>query len=345
MTRTMTKTMKRRSGLLGSAFVVLAVFLLFSRVPGSLAEVTPVAPEEPDAGTEIVHPDDKALMVYVRAGWFIMGMDRAEADEVARKLGYRDYHQIAAEEWFPRRKEWERGFFIDKYEVTNERWQSFLQDSGYQAPDKRRKSPPEKKAGEYLLYPVVRVFWDEAQKYANWAGKQLPSEKQWEKAARGTDGRWFPWGNDLPSEEHGVFVNLKTDKPTMLQAVGSKPKGASVYGCLDLSGNVYEWTRDWHEPYPNNPERKRMLSYAGHTNGCLRGGSFYHARHAYVCAKRFGFKPDETYYHVGFRTVWVPPPGYFKSEAFQKAQGAVKGREAEVEQLRKLASLEPPSHF
>ena len=299
---------------------------------------------EPAPGTEIVHPVDKALMVFVPSGKFIMGMDKEEADKLAKKLGYKDYHQIAAEEWFPRRLARTDGYFIDKYEVTNERWGKFMA-SGYKPTDKRQKMPAEKSPGEFSLYPVVRVFWAEAQSYANWSGKQLPSEEQWEKAARGTDGRWFPWGNDLPTEEHGVFVELKTDKPTQYRIVGSQLKGASIYGCLDMAGNVYEWTRDWHEPYPNNPERERMLSYMGHRNGCLRGGSFYHARHAYICAKRFGFEPTETYYHVGLRTVWTPPEGFFKSSEFKKARSAVAVRKTELKKLRAKANLESPRYF
>jgi len=318
--------------------------LLSVCVAHGVAETPPVSGEV-EAGTEIVHPVDSALMVYVPAGWFIMGMDKPEAEKLAAKLGYKDYHQIAAEEWFPRRKVWAGGFFIDKYEVTNERWNRFVRASRFKSADKRRKSPIEKQPGEFGLYPVVRVLWGEAQKYANWAGKQLPSEEQWEKAARGTDGRLYPWGNELPTAERGVFVNLKTHKPTMFQPVGSKPKGASPYGCLDMSGNVYEWTRDWHEPYPNNPERDRLLSYMGHENGCLRGGSFYHAIHAYGCAKRFGLKPAETYYHIGFRTVWVPPQGYFQSQAYKEAKGRAKARKGAIEELRKMASKMLPRYF
>ena len=112
-----------------------------------------------------------------------------------------------------------------------------------------------------------------------------------------------------------------------------------------MAGNVYEWTSQWHEPYPNAPERQRMLSYMGHQNGCLRGGSFYHARHAYVCAKRFGFRPEETYYHVGFRTVWEPPTDYFSTAAFAEAKAAVAAREAEIAALRAKGLQKPPASF
>ena len=88
-----------------------------------------------------------------------------------------------------------------------------------------------------------------------------------------------------------------------------------------------------------------MYSYTGHKFGCLRGGSFYHGPHSYACAKRFGFEADETYYHVGFRTVWVPPEGYFKSKGFTEAKAKVDARKAEIDQLRKKGVPKPPTHF
>lgn len=284
-------------------------------------------------------------MVYVPSGYFIMGMDKETADRHARDLGYKDYHEIAAEEWFPRRTVYVEGFFIDRHEVTNERWARFADDTGFESEDKRAKAPKGEAEAQFALYPVVRVKWAEAQMYANWAGKRLPTEKQWEKAARGTDGRLYPWGDEPLSPELGVFVDLESRKQTMYQMVGSKPKGASPYGCMDMAGNVYEWTCEWMEPYPNNPERMRMYSYTGHKFGCLRGGSFYHGPHSYACAKRFGFELDETYYHVGFRTAWEPPEGYFESKDFDEAKAKVEQRKAEMEELRKKGAPQPPTYF
>ncbi len=299
---------------------ILLLLLLQCAALGVRGE-EPTTPEPP-AGTTIVHPVDGALMVYVPSGWFIMGMDADEADAHAKSLGYADYHAIAAEEWFPRRREFTKGYFIDKHEVTVARWKAFVEATGFVSPWEAPKWPAEEEPGMYDRFPVTRVLWAEAQKYANWCGKQLPTEKQWEKAARGTDGRIYPWGNSPLTTELGVFVDLTTRKRTSMQPVGSKPAGASPYGALDMAGNVYEWTSDWFEPYPNNPEAERLLSYTGHLNGVLRGGSFYHGTHTYSGAKRFGFKPDETYFHVGFRTVWEPPPGYVDSAAYADAKAA-----------------------
>lgn len=286
---------------------------------------------EPSPGTEIVHPVDRAIMVYVPAGHFVMGLDVPEAKKLAKSLGEADYHKFAMEEWFPARRVYVDGFFIDKHEVTNERWNQYVKATGYRP--KLAKGPPEATAGKMDAYPAAQVTWTEAQQYANWARKRLPCEAQWEKAARGTDARWYPWGNQPPTKERGIFPD-EQGKPTWCEPVGSRPAGASPYGCLDMSGNMYEWTSQWMEPYPNNPEHERMLPHTGHKFGCLRGGSFYHAMHALSCPKRFGFEPHETYYHVGFRTVWEPPAGYFHSSEFSKAKQMVAQRQSEMEESR-----------
>ena len=272
-----------------------------------------------------------------------MGMNADRAAELAKMLGYKHYHDFAAEEWFPERRLWVEGFFIDQYEVTVERWEKFVRAGQYKSDDKRRRYPQAKNPGGFDIFPATRILWAEAQKYANFMGKALPTERQWEKAARGTDGRFFPWGNAPPTDEYGAFPKSAggKDAPNKPHHVGSTPKGASPYGCMDMAGNVYEWTSQWHEPYPNNPEFKRLIGYMGHENGCLRGGSFYHARHALAAAKRFGFKPDETYYHVGFRTVWEPPADYFTSDAFKQAQAAVAERDAWIREARQRAENVP----
>ncbi|MBA3686545.1 MAG: SUMF1/EgtB/PvdO family nonheme iron enzyme [Planctomycetes bacterium] len=257
------------------------------------------------AGFAIRHPVDGAEMVWVPAGWFRMGMDKDTAVRQAAQLGYADYHEIAGEESFPERLVHVQGFYIDRCEVTFARWKRFVDAMSW----KPTTIPPswvgpELKSEEAEL-PIASVTWQAAQEYANWAGKQLPSEAMWEKSARGTDGRWYPWGNELPNRELGVIS--MTDALPGPQPVGSCPKGASPYGCLDMAGNVYEWTSDWKEPYPNNPE---VTGEWGHRWAALRGGSFYHTRHSYRTVKRFGFPADVTYFHVGMRTAWYPPDDF-----------------------------------
>ena len=300
---------------------------------------TPYA-SEPAAGTEIVHPVDGAIMVWVPSGYFIMGCNADEAQKLGEGIGFKNYKEFAAQEWFPRRRVYVSGFFIDKYEVTHELWNKYTKASGYTP--KQNKGPKEALEGKMDMYPAAQVSWAEAQQYANWARKSLPFEKQWEKAARGTDGRWYPWGNEPPTPELGVFPTPgKRGEDGIFQMVGSHPKGDSPYGACDMSGNLYEWTCEWMEPRNNNPEAESMFSYTGHQNGLLRGGSFYHAMHAVNAIKRFGFKPSETYYHVGFRCSWEPPEDWFTGKGFEEAKAKVAARKAELEKLRAASTGSP----
>ena len=336
---------------IAAAGVALALLLFGCAAPAGADEPQPAAeagPQslayagEPEPGTTIVHPGDGALMVWVPTGPFVMGMDADEATRLAAALGYEHYHDFAAEEYFPRRTEWTRGYFIDKYEVTVGQWKQFEEASGFESEWKPRKYAEAPEPGVYDLYPVVRVMWAESRVYANFYGKSLPSEKQWEKAARGADGRWFPWGNEGPTPEHGAMSkDIEGVDVANVEPVGSSPLNVSPYGAMDMSGNVYEWTSEWMEPYPNNPERERIIGYMGHTNGVLRGGSFYHARHALVSSKRFGFRPTETYFHVGFRTVWEPPTGYFQSDEYKAARAGVAAAEKRIEAQRQATQKAP----
>ena len=243
-------------------------------------------------------------MVWVPPGEFVMGLDAPIAQMQAAQLGYNSFSEFAAEESFPSRRVWVDGFFVDKTEVTRAQWKRFVDETQW-APAPGEPKPTWN--GETLTaadarLPIASVTWRAAQQYANWAGKQLPSEAMWEKAARGIDGRWYPWGNQKPDASFGVLsLTQSLDGP---QAVGSFPKGASPYGALDMAGNVYEWTSDWLEPYPNSP---LINGPWNHRFAVARGGSFYHTRHTYRTAKRMGFEPGETYFHIGFRGVWVPP--------------------------------------
>ena len=257
------------------------------------------------AGFTIRHPVDGAEMVWIPAGYFRMGMNTDVAQKQAEQLGLKDYHVMAGEESFPERLVYVQGFFMDKHEVSRARWKQFVEATKWK-PAEGKVAPTwngGELSNEQAQLPIAEMQWSAAAQYAVWAKKQLPTEAMWEKAARGTDGRWYPWGNALPGPEYGV-ISLGKALPGP-QAVGSHPKGVSPYGCLDMAGNVYEWTSEWKEPYPNNPE---VPDYeGGHTNAVLRGGSFYHTVHSYRTAKRFGFPPDVTYFHVGFRTAWIPP--------------------------------------
>jgi formylglycine-generating enzyme required for sulfatase activity len=154
-----------------------------------------------------------------------------------------------------------RPFFIDKTEVTNAQYKQFLDAAGYRPkfPDNFLKhwsgsSYPEGQAG----HPVVWVDLADAQAYCGWAGKRLPTEEQWQMAAQGTDGRLYPWGNAPDLSKANVMSNGS-------RPVGSYPQGASPYGCLDMVGNVWEWTDSKED------DGRHWLSY-------LRGGAWFQPR-------------------------------------------------------------------
>ena len=138
-------------------------------------------------------------------------------------------------------------YCIDKYEVTNELYQAYVRASEtgqpFYARNSRFNAPQQ---------PVVGVTWFDAQDYCSWAGMRLPTEAEWEKAARGTDGRAYPWGEDITSANANFGADAKVDATT---AVGSFPDGVSPYGAHDLGGNVWEWVADWFDDryYESSP--------------------------------------------------------------------------------------------
>ncbi len=275
---------------------------------------------EPPAGVAIVHPGDGAVMVYVPSGPFVMGLDSSEAEAVARALGARGADELWMWECYPKRTVTVPGYFIDRTETTVAQWQRFVQSTGFTG------TPAEVsrhfgKSGEGM-FPAGEIAQEDARAYAAWAGKSLPTDEQWEKACRGTDGRLWPWGNTPPTPE---LANLGPHtKARTYDRVGSHPKGSSPYGCLDMIGNQYEWTEGRVTPYPGNPEAARMEPYHSASNRCVRGGSFYHGITSGYACKRMGFENDSTYYHLGFRCVWSPAPGWFSSPEFEKARQAAE---------------------
>jgi formylglycine-generating enzyme required for sulfatase activity len=191
---------------------------------------------------------DGAEMVSVPAGQFWMGSDHGDADEKPRRRVYLD------------------AFRIDKYEVTNALYRRFMDASGRAAPqywnDSKWNEPNQ---------PVVGVDWNDASVYCAWAGKRLPTEAEWEKAARGTDGRKYPWGEQWDSSR----VNSDESNLGKTVAVGSYPSGVSPYGAHDMAGNVREWVADWYADsyYQRAPDRNPKGPESGQYR-VLRGGSW-----------------------------------------------------------------------
>lgn len=210
-------------------------------------------------GAEKPPPPPKG-MVYVPAGPFIMGSKYGDADETPRHMATTG------------------AYFIDKYEVSNADFQKFDPEFTF---EKGRED-----------FPAI-VTWHQAAAYAKWAGKRLPTEAEWEKAARGTDGRTFPWG-----ETHDpTFYNWDESYPRG----GSPARPASPYGCIDMAGGAWEWTADWYKPYEGNDIP--CDAYGG-TNKVMRGGASFNDVAMMRTTHRYYLPPDMTGgYFVGFRCV------------------------------------------
>jgi len=199
-------------------------------------------------------PADGMVMVYVPEGNFTMGSnDFSDAQPV---------HTVYL-----------NAYRIDKTDVTNAMYAQCVQAGNCQAPSPMVSQTRISYYGnsQYDNYPVIYVSWNDAQAYCQWAGARLPTEAEWEKAARGTDGRIYPWGNDSPSISLLNYNGGVGDT----SAVGIYPSGVSPYGALDMAGNVWQWVNDWYgdtyygQSPPSNPQGPSSGTYR-----VLRGGSW-----------------------------------------------------------------------
>jgi eukaryotic-like serine/threonine-protein kinase len=306
-------------------------FLVFSVLSACSFFKKPIPSGE--IGSTMVSPKDGMVMVYVPEGEFIMGNSDGENSEAPAHTVYLD------------------GYWIDQTEVTNKMFTEFIKDTGY-------TTETEEKGSSYVFtdsiighwgeaenvywsrpsgqlfsnledvydnpddYPVVHITWGDAVAYCKWAGRGLPTEAEWEKAARGTNGQQYPWGDDPISGKLLNFADiyilkkyklgefganiLENDGYSMAAPVGSYPAGASPYGAYDMAGNVREFVFDYHEndyyqeaPYENPIGPKEGDSHP------LRGGSwtsqYFHQAYA-----RSGSWEHLSYEDAGFRCALTP---------------------------------------
>ena len=202
-------------------------------------------------------------MVRVPAGPFVMGSDDGPADE-------RPAHTVVL-----------AAFEIDRLPVRNSEFAAFLQQHGPLAPDGRRYfdwDDRDARIGRdaqgwrahpgHEHHPVVEASWLGAHAYCRWVGKRLPTEAEWEKAARGTDGRPYPWGHAAPASQHAWFGKGYNETTP----AGTHPAGASPYGALDMAGNVWQWVSSLYRPYPYRHDDGREASEASGEVRATRGG-------------------------------------------------------------------------
>lgn len=279
-------------------------------------------------------------MVIVPEGQFFMGSTQ---QDIAKLLeSDRNIEAERLENEVPQRTVSLNAYLIDKYPVTNAHYKLFVEAGGY-----TQKSLWSDAGWQYIVQakplenneldavfhgesdcPVVNISWYEAEAFAAWSGKRLPTEAEWEKAARGTDGRIYPWGNAFDKTRLNC-AETKIERPT---PVTKYPQGQSVYGCFDMAGNVWEWTADWYDsqyyrhapdknpqgpgmaeenPYFGRPEEVGISIYdlkpspAGKAlSGCkvLRGGSWNGSGIVHIrCANRDYDEPTYKNDTISFR--------------------------------------------
>jgi len=223
-------------------------------------------------------------MLLIPEGQFTMGSDDGNYNESPKREVFLD------------------AFYIDECQVTNAEYKKFIDETGHQTPfigqpwsekyDWKERMYPEGK-GEC---PVVLVTWEDAVAYCEWADKRLLTEAEWEKAARGTDARVWPWGNGW-DRSRSACGGVGDTVP-----VGRYEDGKSPYECFDMAGNVWEWTSDWYGSlyFREAPSRNPKGPDKG-DHRVLKGGAWIHGEFSVRCAMRFHKPPDYCDNYIGFR--------------------------------------------
>lgn len=260
----------------------------------------------------------KTDMVLVPAGTFTMGSPQDEIDKFTAECTKDGADADSCRDWFerelPQHRVFLNAYYIDRFEVTNQSFAHFVQQTGYRTTAEQEgygytygeqifdtveganwQNPNGSGRSLEPLHPVVMVSWHDADAYCRWADKRLPTEAEWEKAARSTDGRLYPWGNNWDAAKANAEMTQKATTP-----VGSYPQGASLYGAQDMAGNITEWVQDVYAPYSSGYD----INPTGPTTGVdrvLRGGNWTHFREDQRPAHRSHFKADERADVIGFR--------------------------------------------
>ena len=242
-------------------------------------------------------PDVRMEFIQIPAGKFIMGSDKSK-DEDAR------------DDELPQHNVTLSAYWIGKHSVTNLQYQAFVQAKGVSAP--KHWQDGQIPAGKEN-HPVVNVSWLEAEAFCQWASERLragapaalakkvrlPTEAEWEKAARGMDGRLYPWGDPAPTITMCNYTEVVKDTTPVGQY---SPQSDSPYGCVDMAGNVWDWTADWYNPtyYQASPKRNPQGPETGQAR-VLRGGAMNSLDILIRCAARTRFAPTLLYNNIGFR--------------------------------------------
>jgi len=258
-----------------------------SPTPEPTTAIPAIETSSPTAGPPPTEAPAPAGMVFVPAGPFEMGIDFGDNSE-------RPMHTVTLD-----------AFWIGGTEVTNATYEMCVNAGACTSPGYIGSYDRSSYYGNSLFadYPVIFVSWYDAKAYCEWAGKRLPTEAEWEKAARGTDGRTFPWGN-APPDANLLNFDMTVGDTT---EVGEYPGGASPYGALDMAGNVWEWVSDWYgETYYSSSPSENPPGPSSGSLRVLRGGSFNLPGNDALAANRVRFGPTDSDSIVGFRCARSP---------------------------------------
>jgi formylglycine-generating enzyme required for sulfatase activity len=290
-------------------------------IPGYLKSVTLLAPEGNvvasvvDAGHRIARARRQALLTrcalagaglaVLVAAFGVYWLRHSDADEITGKDGApalrvpRGVFTMGDDENAPRREIYTDGFYIDKFEVTAGRYAGFMKATG---PIRPPEGWDEIDLARGAQLPVTGVDWHDAQAYCRWAGKRLPTEAEWEKAARGDDGRLYPWGDETPSPERANFANSSPKAyDGGLTPAGAHPAGRSPFGVHDMAGNAAEWVADW---YAEGMARADTRNPQGPQTGkarVVRGGGRFDPGERMAATRRYYASPHQRSEDIGFR--------------------------------------------
>ncbi|MFN0123165.1 MAG: SUMF1/EgtB/PvdO family nonheme iron enzyme [Blastocatellia bacterium] len=253
---------------IAAVLILGGAFAAWKMMPGGEAVTT-----NNTGGGGTAMPKTEAGMVMIAGGDFMMGRDTGDPNNQYEKPA----HPVTV-----------KPFYIDKTEVTNEQYASFITQTRRQPPSYWANGtfPP----GE-ATYPVVNISWNDAKAYAEFVGKRLPNEDEWEFAARGTENRIYPYGNEWKPQ----YSNASEDGFRKARAVGSYPDGSSPFGVMDMAGNVAEWTASDYAPYPNSKAKPQEGQKV------VRGGAYNTPAKEQTATDRFFYPPSRAESFIGFR--------------------------------------------
>lgn len=275
---------------------ILIVGIMMGMASGSFSDLfptpTPIFTATPTPFPDQITDSKGVTMRLVPAGEFEMGSNEFD--------GEKPPHEVHLE-----------AYYMDMYEVTNARYQACVDSGGCTPPTNNSSDTHSSYYGDsqFADYPVINVDWEQANAYCEWRSASLPTEADWEKAARGTDARIYPWGNDFQCrngnfddenqlDDYVVPGGPNCDGYGETSPVGSFENGKSPYGIYDMAGNVAEWINDWYDTYPGNTisddEYRTILKV-------VRGGSWSDDGYGVRSARRSGIVPTSSSNFVGFR--------------------------------------------